>query len=139
MEAVIAELNSTVDGLNLSYDDLINNQGMAITSLRAYAEMQAKQERMQSQYQAYVEAIGKEASIREQLAEATANQTVEQERYNQASEEYFQYAKMITASDSTGFAGLGLAFSDQYKELDAAEIARRTKKPQRMSMVSQSS
>lgn len=123
MEAVIAELNATVDGLNLSYDDLINNQGMAITSLRAYAEMQAKQERMQSQYQAYVDAISEEASIREKLAEATANQTVEQERYNQASEEYFQYAKMITASDSTGFAGLGLAFSDQYKELDAAEKA----------------
>lgn len=76
-----------------------------------------------SQNEEYVEAIGKEASIREQLAEATANQTVEQERYNQASEEYFQYAKMITASDSTGFAGLGLAFSDQYKELDAAEKA----------------
>lgn len=78
---------------------------------------------MQSQYQAYVDAISEEASVREQLAEATANQTVEQERYNQASEEYFQYAKMITASDSTGFAGLGLTFSDQYKELDAAEKA----------------
>ena len=123
MEAVIAELNSTVDGLNLSYDDLINNQGMAITSLRAYAEMQAKQERMQTQYQDYVDAIGKEASIREQLAEATANQTVEQERYNQASEEYFQYANRITASDTSGFAGLGLVFSDQYKDLDAAEKA----------------
>lgn len=123
MEAIIAELNETVDGLNLSYEDLVENQEVALSSLRAYAEAQAKEERMQAQYQAYVDAIGMEAELREKLAEATDENTAAQERYNAASAEYFDYVASVTRYDSSGMAGLGLVFSGQYKDLVAAEDA----------------
>ena len=123
MEAIIAELNDTVDGLNLSYGDLVANQEDAISSLRAYAEMQAKQERMQSQYKAYVESIVQEAELREQLAKATQEAAAAQERYIAAGNAYTDYAQKTTQNDVTGLAGLGLPFSKQYKELSAAAKA----------------
>lgn len=121
MEAIIAELNDTVDGLNLSYGDLVANQEDAISSLRAYAEMQAKQERMQSQYKAYVESIAQEAELREQLAKATQEAAAAQERYIAAGNAYTDYAQKTTQNDVTGLAGLGLPFSQQYKDMAAAE------------------
>lgn len=123
MEAIIAELNETVTGLNLSYGDLIDNQGAALTSLKAYAEMQAKQETIQKQYQSYVDAIGMEAELREKLAEATEENAAAQERYNTASDKYFDYVVQITKYDTTGMAGLGLLWSKQYKDMDAAQKA----------------
>lgn len=123
MEAIIAELNETVTGLNLSYGDLIDNQGAALTSLKAYAEMQAKQEKIQKQYQSYVDAIGMEAELREKLAEATEENAAAQERYNTASDKYFDYVVQITKYDTTGMAGLGLLWSKQYKDMDAAQKA----------------
>lgn len=121
MEAIIAELNDTVDGLKLSYGDLVANQEDAISSLRAYAEMQAKQERMQHQYKAYVESIAQEAELREQLAKATQEAAAAQERYIAAGNAYTDYAQKTTQNDVTGLAGLGLPFSQQYKDMAAAE------------------
>lgn len=123
MEAIIAELNETVDGLNLSYEDLVENQEAALSSLRAYAEAQAKEERMQAQYQAYVEAIGLEAEYREALVKATEENAAAQERYNEACNEYFEYSSNVMKYDDSGYGSLGLIFSNEYKDMVAAEEA----------------
>lgn len=127
MEAIIAELNETVDGLNLSYEDLVENQEAALSSLRAYAEAQAKEERMQAQYQAYVDAIGMEAELREKLAEATDENTAAQERYNSACNEYFEHSNNVMKYDDTGYASIGLIFSKEYEAMvDAEEAYKET-------------
>ncbi len=120
MEAIIAELNGTVDGLNLSYGDLINNQEAAVSSLREYAEAQIRQEKMQAQYEAYVQSIAKEAEAQEQLVEVKEELAAAQEAYNIAEEEYLDYQIRITKYNTTGFAGLGNAWGPYGKALDTA-------------------
>lgn len=120
MEAIIAELNGTVDGLNLSYGDLINNQEAAVSSLREYAEAQIRQEKMQAQYEAYVQSIVKEAEAQEQLVAVKEELAAAQEAYNIAEEEYLDYQSRVTKYDTTGFAGLGNAWGPYGKALDTA-------------------
>lgn len=47
MQAIIDELNGSVDGLNLSYIDVITNQDEVIGGLKEMAKAQAEQERQQ--------------------------------------------------------------------------------------------
>lgn len=123
MKAIINELNGSIDGLNMSYDDLIVNQGNAVDFLIAMAEAQAQQDLYNEQYSAYVQLLKEEAILEKQIAEATDEKTAAQERYAQAEKEYENYAINRTKNDTTGLAGLGLAFSNEYKELAAAEKA----------------
>lgn len=119
MEAIISELNETVTGLNLSYGDLVENQEAALSSLRAYAEAQAKQERMQQQYESYVKALGEEAVVREELSKVTADQALAQERYDKAVNAYADKLNELSRNDY-GTAGIVIMFTSQDKELDAA-------------------
>ena len=119
MEAIISELNETVTGLNLSYGDLVENQDEALRSLRSYAEAQAKQERMQQQYESYVNALGQEAVVREKLSEMTAEQAMAQERYDKAVNAYANKLNELSRNDY-GTAGIAIMFTSQDKELDAA-------------------
>ena len=96
MEAIIAELNGTIDGLNLSYGDLISNQEAAVASLREYAEAQARQARAQEQSDKFVEAVAEEADLQWQLAEATEELEAAQEAYNDAYAEYMGYVNSTT-------------------------------------------
>lgn len=121
MEAIIAELNGTVYGLNLSYGDLINNQEAAVSSLREYAEAQARQEKMQAQYEAYVQSISKEAEAQEQLAAVKDELAAAQEAYNTAEEKYLDYLAQVTKYDTTGFAGLGASWGPYGKAVEDAE------------------
>ena len=116
-------MNGSIDGLNMSYDDLIVNQGNAVDFLIAMAEAQAQQDLYNEQYSAYVQLLKEEAILEKQIAEATDEKTAAQERYAQAEKEYENYAINRTKNDTTGLAGLGLAFSNEYKELAAAEKA----------------
>lgn len=121
MEAIIAELNGTVDGLNLSYGDLIYNQEAAMSSLKEYAEAQARQERMQAQYDAYVQSISKEAEVQEQLVAVKEELAAAQEAYNIAEEQYIDYLTQVTKYDTSGLAGLGAAWGPYGKAVDAAK------------------
>lgn len=121
MEAIIAELNGTVDGLNLSYGDLINNQEAAMSSLKEYAEVQARQEKMQAQYDAYVQSISKEAEVQEQLVAVKEELAAAQEAYNIAEGEYIDYLIQVTKYDTTGFAALGAAWGPYGNAVDAAK------------------
>lgn len=121
MEAIIAELNGTVDGLNLSYGDLINSQEAAMSSLREYAEAQAQQERMQAQYDAYVQSISKEAEAQEELIAVKKELTAAQEAYNTAEQEFGDNLLKVALSGDAGFTGIGAALGPYGRALDAAK------------------
>ena len=69
MEGVIKELNGNIDGLNLSYDDLINNQEEAVASLKQYARAQAEQALQEAKVAEYVDYIKQQAEEQAKLAE----------------------------------------------------------------------
>ena len=99
MEAIIDELNASVDGLALSYSDLIINQDSAVESIRAMAHAQAEQEKYQAAYEEYVGLIKEEARLEEELAKSKDVVTDAQERVNEAHEAYTQaYEKAIKVS-----------------------------------------
>lgn len=88
MEAIIGELNGTVDGLNLSYDALIDNTSGVIESLKSMAEQQAKQEQYQEQYDAYVNALKEETTLTEKLAEKEEGLAAKKQEVAEAEEAY---------------------------------------------------
>lgn len=57
MEAIIDELNSSIDGLNLTYEDLTSNQSKAIANVKEMAKQQAEQELKTEKYQEYAESV----------------------------------------------------------------------------------
>jgi len=120
MEAIIEDLNESVEGLSLSYDDLIVNQDSAIESLKAMAQAQAEQEKYQEQYDTYVKALKSAAALESEIAKATDEKTAAQERYNAAEEAYSEKLLLLSKYDTSGMAGLSMMFSDEKKELDKA-------------------
>jgi len=123
MEAIISGLNSSIDGLNLSYEDLVENQDQALSSLRAMAEAEAKREKTQAMYDEYVKLIRQQAEEEAKLAEVTEEVAAAEEWAAQATDEYLDYLTMVTRYDTTGMAGLSAYFSNEYKEMSAAEEA----------------
>jgi len=126
MDAIIKELNESIDGLNLSYDDLIINQDTTIESLKALAKAQADQEKYTEQYQTYVDLLKEEASLKENLEEANSNAASAQERYNEAEAAYSEKLLLLSKYDTSGMAGLSMMFSDEKKALDNASEALDT-------------
>ncbi len=88
MEAIINELNGSVDGLNLSYDDLINNTAEVIGSLKEMAQQQAKQEQYQETYDQYVNYLKEESTLSEKIAESKEGLVVKQKELAEAEEAY---------------------------------------------------
>lgn len=126
MEAIIQELNESIDGLNLSYDDLIVNQDSTIESLKAMAKAQADQEKYTEQYQTYVDLLKEEASLKEQLDDANSNAASAQERYSEADKAYTDKLLLLSKYDTTGTSGISMYFSEEKKELDNASDALDT-------------
>lgn len=70
MEAIITSLNGNIDGLNLSYEDLIQNQDASLASLKAIAEQQAKQDMYQTQIDAWSKGYVEAENATQQLSDA---------------------------------------------------------------------
>ena len=88
MEAIIKELNGSVDGLNLSYDDLINNAAGVIGSLKDMAEQQAKQEQFEETYRKYVATYKERTVLSEQQLELEESIADAKVRVQEAEEAY---------------------------------------------------
>lgn len=82
MQAIIESLNSSVDGLNLSYEDVASNADASIAAIRRAAAAQAEQEQNAENYQAYVDLIKEQSELEDQLALATQNAADAQDRYD---------------------------------------------------------
>lgn len=102
MRVIIDKLNDSIDGLSLSYDDLIFNQDNVIESIRAMAEAQADQERYQAAYDAYVDELQQQTDAENQLAEATADRDA---AYRAAADYAEQHSNVVYINDDGKLAG----------------------------------
>lgn len=91
MEAIIDELNSSIDGLNLTYEDLTSNQSKAIANVKEMAKQQAEQELKTEKYQEYVDLLKEQATQQEAIKENDAAIAAAQERVNEAQKVYEDY------------------------------------------------
>lgn len=89
MQAIIDELNGSIEGLNLSYSDVIDNQDDFIQGIKEMAQAEAERARQQEMYDEYVALIKQQAVEQEQLAKATEEVTAAQEAFNKAQEEFW--------------------------------------------------
>lgn len=123
MKAIIAELNTIVPELAISYEDVVGGVTDYAAAVEAAVKAEAARQRYEQAQQGMVDAYNEQIAAQERLAELTAQQESAQQRYNAAIAEYNEYAKMVTANDTTGLSGIALVLSSQYKELCAAEEA----------------
>lgn len=122
MEAIISGLNDSIDGLNVSYSDLIENQDSTIASIRNMAEEQAKQQKQQEQYNEYVKLIQQEAEEQAKLAEVTDEVSAAQERASTAQHELNESWKKSNG-DYSGWKMFWSWTSDEQAANDAAQDA----------------
>lgn len=122
MEAIISGLNDSIDGLNVSYSDLIENQDSTIASIRTMAEEQAKQQKQQEQYNEYVKLIQQEAEEQAKLAEVTDEVAAAQERASTAQHELNESWKKSNG-DYSGWKMFWSWTSDEQAANDAAQDA----------------
>ena len=123
MKAIIKELNEVVPDLALSYEDVVSGVTDYGAAIEASVKAQAAMERYQAAQEGMVKAYNDQYTAQQKLNEIEDQRAAAQERYNKASDEYFEYLEMITRYDTTGMAGIGAIFSSQHKELEAAEEA----------------
>lgn len=120
MEAIIDELNSSIDGLNLTYEDLTSNQSKAIANVKEMAKQQAEQELKTEKYQEYVDLLKEQATQQEAIKENDAAIAAAQERVNEAQKVYEDYIAELYAQDPTGMATISAQWSEQAANLNAA-------------------
>ena len=120
MEAIIDELNSSIDGLNLTYEDLTSNQSKAIANVKEMAKQQAEQELKTEKYQEYVDLLEEQATQQEAIKENDAAIAAAQERVNEAQKVYEDYIAELYAQDPTGMATISAQWSEQAANLNAA-------------------
>lgn len=120
MEAIIKELNGSIDGLNLTYEDLTTNQEKAIASVKEMARQQAQQELQNEKYQEYVDLLKEQATEQETIKENNDAIAAAQERVNEAQKVYDDYIADLYAQDPTGMATISAQWSEQAAALDAA-------------------
>ena len=120
MEDIIDELNSSIDGLNLTYEDLTSNQSKAIANVKEMAKQQAEQELKTEKYQEYVDLLKEQATQQEAIKENDAAIAAAQERVNEAQKVYEDYIAELYAQDPTGMATISAQWSEQAANLNAA-------------------
>jgi chromosome segregation ATPase len=81
MKAIIDQLNRTVPGLALNYDDVTASLNGTAEALRKMAHEQAEQERKAEMQRAYVDALKEQALLTDQIAEAETNLNIEREKF----------------------------------------------------------
>lgn len=120
MEAILSELNSTVDGLNVSYEDLTANTEASIKTIREAAEAQAEQNRQQQQIEDYIALLEQQAILEADLADATDQTTAAQTAANTASRE-LQKSWKNSNGDLSGWKMFWSFLSDEQAANDAAQ------------------
>jgi TP901 family phage tail tape measure protein len=124
MKAIIDQLNGSIDGLNLSYDDLTKNQAGSIENLKKLAKAQADQELASEQVDEYVNAVKQQSlaeealrKSKEELASATEAQKKAQADYN---------AELDRAQTDSMYGGGPIGIMVDTNGLDRANAAVET-------------
>lgn len=122
MQTIIDELNSSIDGLNLNYADLIVNQEMTIQTARELASTQSEQELVNQKWERYVDLIGEAGEAETVLADITAEVAGKQEKYDEVYEAYLNRLERLSLSGSRNVSQI-LLNSDEYAAYKAASDA----------------
>lgn len=122
MKSIIDQLNGSVEGLNITYGELILNQGTTIERIRELALAQANQEKYAQQMEDYGKALAFAAEHESNYASAIAERQAAQEAYDKAAAANAAAQAAAAAADPSGNWGRTWTNSDVYK---TAEAARR--------------
>ncbi len=82
MKVIVDQLNESVEGLNLTYDDVISKGDNVTDYIKAIAEAQRNQEMLSTAMTEWANADAEQDSLNKQLEEATANLAAKQEAYD---------------------------------------------------------
>lgn len=123
MVGIIDQLNSSIDGLNITYDDLINNQETTVATMREAAEAMAEQARQQAELENYIALIQQRSEEEAKLAEVTAEVEAAQRRADEAQEAYKQHMAEINEMDPTGMLAMGEAYGSYGQAVEDANRA----------------
>lgn len=85
MQSIIDTLNEKYPDLALNIEDVTTNTDAMVTAIKKAAEEQAKQEQYQESYDTYVELLKEQALLEDQIAAATENVRLEQEKMDNMS------------------------------------------------------
>lgn len=85
MQSIIDTLNGKYPDLALNIEDVTTNTDAMVTAMKKAAEEQAKQEQYQGSYDTYVELLKEQALLEDQIAAATENVRLEQEKMDNMS------------------------------------------------------
>lgn len=122
MEAILNQLNGTVDGLSMSYEDLIENSEASIQTIRQAAEAQAEQDRQNALMEEYIQLIGQAAEEEEALASANDEVAAATDRASEASRALTNSHKNAQGKLS-GWKMFWSFLSDEQAANDAAQDA----------------
>lgn len=123
MKAIIAELNERFPQLVFSYEDVAGGVSTYTAAIESAAQAQADLQKYEQARQGVTDAAIAMASAEEEVAKATDMQTAAKQRLAAAQKAYNDYLKYASAGDTSGMASLGALFSNEYKELQAAQEA----------------
>ncbi len=123
MEAIINNLNGSIDGLNLSYSDLITNQESAVASLEAMARLQAEEEMRMAAYEQYVNLLKEVPTLQAELDKAEAELTAAREEETAALEAYNK-AQEECNNRMSYYGGGGIALAEMNAWNDASEAVK---------------
>ena len=123
MQAILDELNGSIDGLNMTHEDLTENQDKSLAYIKQMAQEQAKQEAYNEKYQEYVDLIKQQAQEQGELAKVQDEVTAAQQRANDAQKVYQDYVADLYAQDPTGMSTISAQWSEQAANADAAADA----------------
>ena len=126
MQTIIDELNGSLNGVNMTYEKLMNNQQGAIKSLRDYAKAQAEQEMRQAKIEEYVALIKQQAAEEEALAKAKAEVEAATEANTAAQEAYQNAVNSVTVYGANGWGAYAQSFTpvgvNARKAADALDV-----------------
>ena len=123
MQAIVDQLNGSLNGVRMTYEDLISNQDAAVQSLRQYAQAQAEQARQQSMLEEYVALIQQQADEQAELAKVTDEVSAAQDRAAAASQAYMDKLNLYTGHGANAYGAIGMIWSDEKANMDAANDA----------------
>ena len=123
MKAIIAELNEVVPNLGISFESVTSGATDYVSAIEAAVEAQAAMARYEAAQQGMVDAYNAQFNAQNQLADLENQRAAAQDRLTAAQEAYNAKLDMLSRYDTTGTSGIAMLFSQERKELLAAEDA----------------
>jgi len=123
MKAIIAELNQRFPELAFSYESVAGNASDYAAAINEVAREQERLQKYESAQKGVSDAIIAQEAAEKRRTEALEMQAAARERLTAAEKAYNGLYSSLSAGDTSGMAGLVVAFSDEYDELVAAQEA----------------